>query len=141
MKELLDLDTFCGILSDKGYDGYFTTQAAYPGKIKESILGYLQSCSKGTDTPKEELLLSGYLQWQGEDTPRVECHMWVKHQKGTFDLQKMQLTRKDRFGQILEQRVLTNLSVASLPKQNEAINMVKELTVNEPVAVKKHFRR
>ena len=37
MKQLLDLDTFSKNLSDKGYNGYFHTQSAYPGKLKDSI--------------------------------------------------------------------------------------------------------
>ena len=34
MKQLLDLDTFVKTLTDKGYNGYFQTEASYPGKLK-----------------------------------------------------------------------------------------------------------
>lgn len=33
MKQLLDLSTFAKTLTDKGYDGYFQTEGAYPDKI------------------------------------------------------------------------------------------------------------
>ena len=63
MEALSDLNTFAKILTDKGYNGYFHTQGAYTGKLKESISDYLESCQKGTDSlPKQDLLLTGYLQ-------------------------------------------------------------------------------
>jgi hypothetical protein len=34
------------ILTDKGYNGYFHTQGAYAGKLKDSISEYLESCQK-----------------------------------------------------------------------------------------------
>lgn len=127
MEALSDLNTFAKILTDKGYDGYFHTQGAYPGKLKESIGEYLQNCRRGTEgSPKPELLLTGYLLWAGEDKPRVECSMWVKYLHGKFDLQKMEVTRKDRFGQLLKQSKLTNLSAIAAPKIREAIAMVSD---------------
>ena len=73
MEALSDLNTFAKILTDKGYNGYFHTQGAYAGKLKDSITDYLESCQKGADSlPKQDLLLTGYLQWSGEDKPRVE---------------------------------------------------------------------
>jgi hypothetical protein len=140
MKELLDLDTLSKILSDKGYNGYFTTQAAYPGKIRESILEYLQSCTVGLDKLKPEFMLRGYLEWLGDDKPSVECHIWIKHEKGTFNLQKMEITRKDQFGQPLAHLELTDLSASTVPKKNEAIAMISESITQESAAVKKHFR-
>ena len=117
MIHLHDLDAFSKIISDSGYTGYFTTQAAYPGKIKESISEYLENCKKGVEPLKTELMLKVYLQWSGEDKPRVECTMWVKHEKGNFDLLKMEIAKKDRFGQVLKHAALANLSVVALPKK------------------------
>lgn len=42
MKQSLDLDTFAKTLTDKGYDGYFQTEAAYADKIKDSISRFLR---------------------------------------------------------------------------------------------------
>jgi len=127
MEALSDLSTFAKILTDKGYNGYFHTQGAYAGKLKESIGEYLENCQKGTDNlPKQDLLLTGYLQWSGEDQPRVECNMWVKYVNGKFSLNRMEVSKKDRFGQLLKKSELTNLSVISAPKAVEAVALVND---------------
>jgi hypothetical protein len=140
MKQLLDLDTFSKVLSEKGYNGYFTTQAAYPGKLKDSISEYLNGCAKGIEPLKSELLLMGYLQWSGDDKPRVECSLWVKHEKGTFDLQKMEIVKKDQFGHSLKHSSLTNISTEETPKASEAIAMVKEVIAQKDVIASKRFK-
>ena len=127
MEALSDLNTFAKILTDKGYIGYFHTQGAYAGKLKDSIGEYLENCQKGTDSlPKQDLLLTGYLQWSGEDHPRVECSMWVKYLNGKFSLNKMEVEKKDRFGQLLKKSELTNLSVISAPKAVDAVALVND---------------
>ena len=127
MEALSDLNTFAKILIDKGYNGYFHTQGAYAGKLKESISDYLESCQKGTDSlPKQDLLLTGYLQWSGDDKPCVECNMWVKYLNGKFSLNRMEVARKDQFGQLLKKSELTNLSVISTPKAAEVIALVND---------------
>ena len=127
METLSDLNTFAKILTDKGYNGYFHTQGAYAGKLKDSISDYLESCQKGTDSlPKQDLLLTGYLQWLGEDKPRVECSMWVKYLNGKFSLSRMEIAKKDSFGQLLKKSELTNLSIVSAPKLTEAIALVND---------------
>ena len=127
MEALSDLSTFAKILTDKGYNGYFHTQGAYAGKLKDSISDYLESCQKGTDSlPKQDLLLTGYLQWSGEDKPSVECSMWVKYLNGKFSLSRMEIAKKDSFGQLLKKSELTNLSIISAPKLTEAIALVND---------------
>ena len=127
METLSDLNTFAKILTDKGYNGYFHTQGAYAGKLKDSITDYLESCQKGADSlPKQDLLLTGYLQWSGEDKPRVECSMWVQYLNGKFSLNKMEVAKKDRFGQLLKKSELANLSVISAPKAVEAVALVND---------------
>ena len=127
MEALSDLNTFAKILTEKGYNGYFHTQGAYAGKLKESISDYLESCQKGTDSlPKQDLLLTGYLQWSGDDKPRVECSMWVKYLNGKFYLNKMEVARKDQFGQLLKKSELTNLSIISAPKAAEVVALVND---------------
>lgn len=127
MEALSDLNTFAKILTDKGYNGYFHTQGAYAGKLKDSINEYLESCQKGADTlPKQDLLLTGYLQWWGDVKPRVECSMWVKYLNGKFSLSRMEVARKDGFGQLLKKSELANLSVMSAPQLKEAIALVND---------------
>jgi hypothetical protein len=135
MEALSDLNSFTKILTDKGYNGYFHTQGAYAGKLKESIGGYLNNCRKGAaGVPKPVLLLTGYLQWSGEDKARVECSMWVQYRNGKFNLRKMEVTKKDRFGQPLKRTELTNLSTIAAPKSTEAIAMVSDAATQKVVS-------
>ncbi|MBZ4192032.1 hypothetical protein [Niabella beijingensis] len=141
MEALSDLNTFANILTAKGYSGYFHTQGAYAGKLKDSISEYLENCRKGTEgAPKPDLMLTGYLQWAGEDKPRVECCMWVKYLNGKFDLKKMQVVKKDCFGQLLKQSELNNLSTIAAPKVTEAIAMVNDAPAQKAVPRNKRFR-
>ena len=141
MEALSDLSTFTQTLTAKGYNGYFHTQGAYAGKLKESISKYLENCRNGTEgEPKPELLLTGYLQWAGEDKPRVECTLWVKHMNGKFFLDKMEVARKDRFGQLLKQSRLTDLSAMTIPSAMEAIEMVKDTPKQKAVQSSRRFK-
>lgn len=127
MEVLLDLDTFARILTEKGFNGYFHTQGAHAGKLKDSISEYLENCKNGKDSlPKEDLLLTGYLQWSGEDKPSVRCIMLVKYLNGKFSLNRMQVARKDQFGQLQKKTELTNLSVISAPSASQAVALVND---------------
>ncbi|WP_068597216.1 hypothetical protein ACF3NR_00140 [Vaginella massiliensis] len=142
MKQSLDLDTFAKTLTDKGYDGYFQTEAAYADKIKDSISMFLEACKNGIDRPMlpNILMLKTYLQWNGDDKPKVECNMWVKYENGLFDVQKMNIERTDRYGQLLKQSKLTDLSTSSLPTRKEAIAQVSEKPKEQLASRKRGFR-
>lgn len=127
MEALSDLNTFAKIMADKGYTGYFHTQGAYAGKLKDSIGTYLENCHKGAAKfPKQDLVVTGYLQWSGEGKPRVECSMWVKYLNGKFSLHKMEVTKKDGFGQLLKKSELADLSLLSAPHAAEAVASVND---------------
>lgn len=135
MEAISDLNTFVKILTDKGYNGYFLTQGAYGGKLKDSITEYLEQRKDAHNQPKEELLLTTYLLWAGEDKPRVECSMWVNCLNGKFFLDRMEVAKKDRFGQVLKKSELTNLSVMTVPKAVKAlalVNMVRKEKAVQP---------
>ena len=141
MEALSDLNTFAKVLTDKGYNGYFHTQGAYAGKLKDSISDYLESCQKGADTlPKQDLLLTGYLQWSGEDKPSVECSMWVNYLNGKFSLNRMEVARKDQFGQLLKKSELTNLSLIVLPNAVEVIALVNDEQKQNVGKISKRFK-
>lgn len=141
MEALSDLNTFAKILTDKGYNGYFHTQGAYAGKLKDSISDYLESCQKGADTlPKQDLLLTGYLQWSGEDKPSVECSMWVNYLNGKFSLNRMEVARKDQFGQLLKKSELTNLSLIVVPNAVEVIALVNDEQKQNVGKISKRFK-
>ena len=141
MEALSDLNTFAKILTDKGYNGYFHTQGAYAGKLKDSITDYLESCQKGADSlPKQDLLLTGYLQWSGEDKPSVECSMWVNYLNGKFSLNRMEVARKDQFGQLLKKSELTNLSLIVVPNAIEVIALVNDEQKQNVGKISKRFK-
>lgn len=141
MEQQFDLETFVKILTEKGYTGYFQTQAAYAGKLKESISEYLENCQKGADSlPKKDLLFTSYLQWSGEDKPRVECSMWIKYLNSRFALNKLEVVKKDCFGQQLKKIEMTNLSVTSVPKASEAVALVNDESKQKQVKSSKRFK-
>ncbi|AKK71915.1 hypothetical protein PIECOFPK_02343 [Mycovorax composti] len=128
MKQLLDLSTFAKTLTDKGYDGYFQTEGAYPDKIKDSISQFLEACKNGTDKPlrPDSFSLRTYIEWNGDDKPKVDCYMRVRYEDGKFDVQKMDITRKDQYGHLMKKSELTNLSTGTVPTRKEAIALVSE---------------
>ena len=90
--------------------------------------------------PKQDLLLTGYLQWSGDDKPRVECSMWVKYLNGKFSLSRMEVARKDGFGQLLKKSELANLSVMSAPKLTEAVALVNDAPKQQAGKSSKRFK-
>lgn len=142
MKQLVDLDTFANKLKDKGYNGYFQTAAAYPGKLKESISDYLKDCQNDTDKPNRHkiFILSTYLQWNGDDKQRIESNLYIKLENGTFDVQKMDIVRTDCYGQVLKKSQLTNLSIGSIPTLKEAIAQVMEVPKQQLSFRNRRFR-
>lgn len=141
MKQPLDLDTLAKTLTDKGYDGYFQTEGAYADKIKDSISKFLEACNDGMDKPNlpNTLLLKTYLQWNGDDKPKIECNMWVKYEDGLFDVKKMNIERTDQYGQLLKQSKLADLSTSSVPTKKEAIAQVLEIPKQEFSSRKRGF--
>lgn len=144
MKQLLDLDAFAKILTDKGYDGYFHTESCCAGRLGDSISGFLEAWENGNDAPlvANHLHLSTYLEWNDDNKPRVECNIWARYESGKFDLEQteMHIVRKDPYGQLLKQSKLTNLSASSVPTKMEAIAQVSEIPKEEIAPRKRGFR-
>jgi hypothetical protein len=141
METFSDLNTFARILTDKGYNGYFQTQGAYGGKLKDSISEYIASCQKSEDClPKQDLLLTGYLQWLGDDKPRIVCIMWVKYLNGEFSLSKMEIAKKDGFGQLVKKTEMTDLSATSVPTVREAVTLVNDEPKQQVDQSRKRFK-
>lgn len=127
METLSNLNTFTQILSEKGYDGLFHTNGAFEGKIKDSIMTYLNSLPKGPGYSKQQiLLLTGLLQWNGTDKPMIECHMSIKHMNGKFFFNKMEIIKKDGHGKLIKKMEMTALSVVIVPAVKDAIIMVNK---------------
>ncbi|MGJ1446966.1 hypothetical protein ACR79S_06910 [Sphingobacterium spiritivorum] len=142
MKQLLDLDAFTKTLTDKGYDGHFLTEAAYPDKLKDSISRFLEACKNGTDKPlySDSLSLRTYLEWNGEDKPNVQCYMRVRYEDGKFDVQKMDIERTNGYGHLMKKTELTNLTTGSVPTVKEALAQVSETPKQQFSSRKRGFR-
>lgn len=142
MKQLPDLDTFAKILIDKGFSGSFQTAVAYPGKLKESITEYMEACNNGKERYNRDgnFLLTTYLQWSGDDNPSIVCDFWVRQENDGFDIKKMEITCKDRYGQLLKKSELKNLSIGSLPTLKEAIAQVSVFSQQKLSSRKRGFR-
>lgn len=142
MKQLPNLDAFVKILIDKGFTGYFQTDSAYSGKLKESITKYLEACNNGTERPYKDGIfsLSTYLQWSGDDKDRIECNLLIRQENDVFDIQKMEIIRKDRYGQLLKKSELKNLSTGSIPTLKEAIEQVSVYSQQKLSDRKRGFR-
>lgn len=144
MKNMLDLDTFAKTLTDKGYDGYFHTEGCCAGRLKDSISEFLETWKNGADAPlsADYLHLSTYLEWNGEDRPKVDCRMRVRYEDGKFDLgdTEMNIRRTDRYGQLLKQSKLTSLTAGSVPTVREAVAQVSEKPKVETAPRKRGFR-
>ncbi len=132
MKDLLDLETFVKVLTDKEYDGYFTTEGCCAGRLENSINAFLQVWAQGNAAPLKAgyLHLSTYLEWNGENKPKVECNMWVRYENEKFDLQhtEMYIRRTDGFGQLLKQTKLTSLDTSTIPTVKQAVALVSDTT-------------
>lgn len=128
MKQSFDLNMFAKTMTDKGYNGFFLTQAGYPGKVKDSISSFLEACSNGTDKPLFHgfLTLNTYLEWNGEDKPKVSCHLRVQYRNGNFEVQKMNIEKTDRYGHSLKKLELTDLTTESVPTVKEALAKISD---------------
>lgn len=142
MKQLLDLDTFVKTLTDKGYHGYFLTEVAYPDKLKDSISRFLEACENGMYKPvfPNRLSLRTYLEWNGDDKSVVKCNMRVKYEDGTFDVQKMDIERTDRYGHLMKRSELANLSTWTVPTLKEAVAQVSDTPKQQLPSRGKRFR-
>ncbi|SFT05484.1 hypothetical protein [Sphingobacterium wenxiniae] len=142
MKQLLDLNTFAKTLTEKGYDGYFQTEGAYPDKIKDSISRFLEACKNGTDKPLQpgSFSLRTYIEWNGDDKPKVDCYMRVRYENNKFDVQKMNIERTDQYGHLMKQSKLTDLSTGSVPTSKEAVALVSDTPKQKLSSQGRRFR-
>jgi len=66
--------------------------------------------------------------------------MWVKYENGLFEVQKMNIERKDQYGQLLKQSKLTDLSTNSVPTRKEAIAQVSDKHKEQLSSPKRRFK-
>ncbi len=124
---LKTLDQFVSKLKSKGYDDAFLTASGFPGTLKESISKYLHDSLLGKEKGlADSFWLSTYVEWNGENKPRVTVDMKTAYHNGKFEVREMVVEHTDRYGQILNRKMLDGLSTHTLPDRKKAIAMVKE---------------
>jgi len=139
MKKKYNSHELISILTEKGYTGYFTTQAGYPGRLKDSVGGFLGSLDPSCNFDKN-ILLDTYLEWKGENKPSIQCLISLDNDSGKFSLDVMEIIHKDRFGKCIRDKKLTDITIDALPTRDQAIKMVSE-QVNKVSAILKKGRR
>jgi hypothetical protein len=66
--------------------------------------------------------------------------MWVKYLNGKFSLNRMEVAKKDGFGQLMKKSTLTDLSILSVPKAIASIALVSEEPKQEAEKSPKRFK-
>lgn len=122
MKKVYDSTELVKILTEKGYNGYFKTQAAYPGKLKDSLGEFLAILGPDCRSDKN-VLLETYLDWNGEDKRSIQCWISLENDHGKFSLDVMHISHNDRFGKCIEERQLRDMPLEQLPTKLEAIKI------------------
>ncbi|WP_333888333.1 hypothetical protein [Sphingobacterium siyangense] len=125
MEKNYEVEQLIKILIDKGYTGYFMTQAGYPGRLKESLEGFLASLNPRSAFDKN-VILETYLDWNGEDKPSIQCFIALENDNGKFALDVMEIIHKDRFGKCISEKKLMDIAIDALPTRDQAIKMVRE---------------
>ena len=132
MEQLHDINTFVKMITDKGYNGAFQTSSAYPDTLGKSIRRFLDACEKGTDYPLNEnkLMLRTFLEWNGEDRPYTDCVMWVKWKDNSFDVESMEVERKNRYSVSMKKMAFNNLTTTTMPSVQEVLSQIIEQNRN-----------
>lgn len=139
MKKYYEVEELTGILTDKGYKGYFMTQAGYTGRLNESMERLLANLDPRCDFNKN-LILETYLDWNGEDKPSIQCFISLKNDNGRFTFDAMEIIQKDRFGKSIREKRLTDMVIDALPTRADAIKMVRKEMKNLSSTHKKGWR-
>ncbi|GGF42651.1 hypothetical protein GCM10011339_33900 [Echinicola rosea] len=114
------------VLKAKGYDGAYHCKAAYPGKFTSSIRGYINAFIKGKeDYPANGLTMSTYLQWKGEGSDYTMARLKLDADgMDKWKLSCMEISHRDRFGRIIQERKLSPKDIQDIPSRKLAIKMV-----------------
>jgi len=110
------------ILTNKGYDGYFTTQACYPNKLCDSLRAFLRDLNP--EHRDMNILLETYLLWNRADKPTVRCLISLENYNGKYALDVMDIIHRDGSGKLINKKIISDISIDALPTKDQAIKMV-----------------
>ncbi|WP_240140998.1 hypothetical protein [Sphingobacterium bovisgrunnientis] len=102
----------------------------------------MEACKNGTNKLlyPDLLPIQTFLEWNGEDKPKVSCNMWLSHENGKFDVRKLEIERKDQYGHSMKKLELKVLSTETLPTRKEAIALVSDKPTQELPSRNRQFK-
>lgn len=127
MEELLQAaQRLAATLKDKGYTGSFLTNAGYPDDPEKSLSRFIGSATVA-DLRKiqEGFWMETFLSWKGEEQERIFATFHAAYRNGEFEVSRMDIEYKNRYGITIQNQKLDGLSAATLPDRTAAIAKVK----------------
>lgn len=126
MKQVtIHMEKFVRALKEKGYDGAFLTNSAYPGTLKESLNAHLLGCLEKNE-PIPPFYLTTYAIWKGDDSPRVKCDLRISHHRDSgFQVNRFDLTYENQYGKIREMKIPVH-NLSEIPLRSDCHGMVAE---------------
>jgi len=76
----LHIDELEKLLNEKGFDGHFLCNSAFPGKLRESLHQHLMEMLQ-CETHIPSFYLTTYSLWKDEESPYVQCDFKVRYDK------------------------------------------------------------
>jgi hypothetical protein len=125
---LENIDGFDRLLKSKGYEGYFLTNAACPGRFRESIMDYIYGIIAGTEShAKTGLSFSTYLRWSADpEYSSIHLNMDVDYSRmQSFQVREMTIRTENIYGETGNEKKIENIQGNhKIPDCNQAMNMV-----------------
>jgi hypothetical protein len=114
------------VLMAKGYKGYFTSQYEPAGKLKDIVEEHLKQGSNGGLSLKDDLRLTTYLKWNGEDTPNMRCSFTLSLHDAGVSLKRLTAERSNEYGVLMKKYELTNVPITSVPTLDQLCTILQE---------------
>lgn len=139
-KIMKELERFVATMEQKGYKGNFLTNGEFPDTLKGSISKYLETViAKDSTNPNIELQLETYPEWKDEEQEHIVANMFVSLKNEKFELYRMDIRLRDRYGKTINSCSLEPISTVTLPDIKEAISKVKIQGIQKQ-AYRRRFR-
>lgn len=127
MEELLQAARrFAAILKEKGYTGSFLSGGGYPDDPEKSLARFIREATVSDfNSLQKGFWMETYLCWNGEEQDRFLASFHAAYRNGAFEVSRMDIAHKDRYGKTIADCRLGGLSTATLPDCSAAIAKVK----------------
>lgn len=124
MKRLdVHIDELEKLMNEKGYDGHFLCNSAFPCKLRESVHQHLLEVLPGA-TYVQPFYLTTYSLWKDEESPYVKCDLKVSYDRSEgFRIEKVEAMYASYLGTIrnFETRLINNMDMPTRQKVNSMV--------------------